>query len=436
MKLLILHLSDIHFDKKNDITNENIEGIKKVFNKITDIDAALIVISGDIAFSGKKEQYDVAWKLFRNIKNVLINKNNIEKVDFAIVPGNHDIDYDAGERSYQELVNLHNLGQEDLYLNDEKQKMLNFYNHANGLECFKKRNEIVYTKKLKYKDCSVKLNLINTAIYSLKKDEDQGFHYLPENEMNKIIGKDEDDFVFTVMHHPHHWYNENIRKKLEKRIYENSDVIFMGHEHYASTQEIKTEYSQVKICAGGELANKGNWTKSEFYLGTLNTNDRNYNIEKYIWDIKEKIYKKSNTESVNLNKNRENKFDLSPQKKYYEEMFRDDKYLISNDISNYYVFPRIEEEIIDEKRPAKEFLDIDSFIAEIFEKKKIIVLGRSGSGKTVLLKQIFKRINREKCILYVKPEHFLLNDFESVYQKGLSRRCMDLIRLNMKNLDK
>ena len=418
MRLLVLHLSDIHFEKKKDVLVENIEGITNTFNRVGKVEGALIIISGDIAFSGKFQQYNAAWELFKNIKNKLVNQYGVKKVDFAIVPGNHDINYDVGEWSREDMANIHHLGEEDLHLSDEINKMSNFYRHANGLHCFKERKELVYIKEIQYGNYSVKINLINTAVYSLRQDEDQGFHYLPESELKKIGGNEEVDYVFTVMHHPHHWYSEKMKKALERKIYQNSDIIFMGHEHYSSSLDIGTEYSQVKVYAGGELANKGDWTNSEFYLGILDTENRSYSVDKYIWNSKAKIYNKNYVENIILNKNRENKYDLAPQKDYYEDMFRDHKYAISEDISSYYVFPRMEEQVIDEKRPANEIIDIDSFISEVFDKKKIIVLGRSGSGKTVLLKQLYKRVNTQKCILFVRPEHFASSNYDSVIKRA------------------
>lgn len=44
--------------------------------------------------------------------------------------------------------------------------------------------------------------------------------------------------------------------------------------------DIETNNSQVKIYASGEVANKGDWSNSEFYIGLLEYT-REYEVEGY-----------------------------------------------------------------------------------------------------------------------------------------------------------
>ena len=62
MKLLILHLSDMHFQSRGNFKNENVKAIVGTLQQsIADIQHILIVFSGDCAFSGKKsERWQVA----------------------------------------------------------------------------------------------------------------------------------------------------------------------------------------------------------------------------------------------------------------------------------------------------------------------------------------------------------------------------------------
>ena len=173
-----------------------------------------------------------------------------------------------------------------------------FYNHANGLHCFSDKKSLVCIKDIVVGGATLRFNLINTGIYSLKTEEDQGFHYLPSYEMDKLSKEGECDYVFTIMHHPHHWYNYKMKKELENRIYEKSDLIFVGHEHYSSTMEIGFNNSQVKIYSGGELANKGDWSNSEFYAGVLDLDTREYTSYRYKWDATNGLYLRKDEENV------------------------------------------------------------------------------------------------------------------------------------------
>lgn len=71
MRILFLHLSDIHFEKKDDVIEKHITEIASALSpaSIGTIDKIFMLITGDIGFSGKTEQYDC----FTVFKNRLIN---------------------------------------------------------------------------------------------------------------------------------------------------------------------------------------------------------------------------------------------------------------------------------------------------------------------------------------------------------------------------
>lgn len=424
MKLLLLHLSDIHFENHTDYSKENLEAIINSLQSLDDFTAVLIIVSGDIAFSGLKKQYNVAWRFFRGLRDGIREKYDIGDVQFAIVPGNHDVDYQKGNLSHKEIKSIIDSNEQDLRLGDEANKQNCFYNHANGLKCFGIKGEFVCIKKIIYPDCEIKLNLINTAAYS-SLEEDQGLHYLPERDLKRLDEEQKCDFVFTIMHHPHHWFCYKMKKELEKRLYEESDIVFVGHEHYSSSMDVEMQNARVRIYAGGELSDRGNWSNSEYYAGILDTETREYNVSSFIWNIQKKIYVKKEFEKTVLNKNRINKYGLSPKKNYIEELFYDRKYMISNDFSDYYVFPRLEEEVLNDKRIGREPSNIEELINDIFNEKHIIVRGRSDSGKTVLLKQLFKKLIATKCVIYLNAAHIKKYDYDKIIRNAFEETYSD-----------
>lgn len=78
---------------------------------------------------------------------------------------------------------------------------------------------------------------------------------------------------------------------------------------------------------------------------------------------------------------------------------------------DYFVFPRIEIDGLNEE--GKSFLDFDSFRDELFKKKRIILTGPRGCGKTTLLKYLFYKLVEEKCVIYC--------DMNSIKRKSSSR---------------
>lgn len=427
MKILILHLSDIHFEKSSDYSNKNLSGIISALKNIDEFSSVIVVVSGDVAFGGKRKQYEIAYYFLANLKNRIKDEFDIGRVDFIIVPGNHDVDYDKGMLTHTELEQIFMHDNEDSSLADESKKMNAFYNYANGLRCFQDKKRYVCTKDIVINESVLHFNLINTAAFS-SKEEDQGFHYLSADDMNLLSTEKKSDYVFTVMHHPHHWFNASMKKELEKIIYEKSDLIYVGHEHYSSSMDIGMNNAQVKIYAGGELSNKGDWSNSEFYVGILELESREYNVLKYKWDVQHEIYTRMSKEKTTLSKNRVNKYELYPTKEYLDNLLQDKKYMISTKFTDYYVFPRLEEEVINEHRMGKEPAEIDDFINEIEHEKRIIIMGRNDSGKSVLLKSLFTRFIETKVALFVRAydvKHNYDKTIKNVFEECYSEKQYD-----------
>lgn len=397
MKILLLHLSDIHFEKRGDISNSHIEGIAKVLKTLEKCSTVIVVLSGDIAYAGKYTQYNTAYEWLARLKKEMKKQLSNIDVKIVIVPGNHDVDYTKGSMKHDEIQKMYAEGEQDKYIFDEIKKMDAFYNHANGLNCFSDKKSLVSVKEFSFSDVKIKFNLINTAAFSLL-EEDQGMHYLPKYDLMKL-GEQKSDFIVTVMHHPHHWFNTIMKKELEKIIYETSDLLFVGHEHYSSTMNVAMNDSCIKILAGGELSNKGNWDNSEFYVGVLDLNTRVFRHLRYVWELKNKIYLQKDDTSAALSKNRHNIYQLVPNKEYLNDMLCDRKYMISSNLIDYYVFPALEEEVIREKRVGKEITEINQFVDEIYKHKKIIISGRGDSGKSTLLKAVFNKLIETKVVL-------------------------------------
>jgi predicted MPP superfamily phosphohydrolase len=94
MALKILHLSDIHFysfgdnehlDLDFDLRNELERDLTRLMDSIKAID--VVLIGGDIAFSGKKEEYEKASVWIKSICKI----TNCKEENVLVVPGNHDI---------------------------------------------------------------------------------------------------------------------------------------------------------------------------------------------------------------------------------------------------------------------------------------------------------------------------------------------------------
>jgi 3',5'-cyclic AMP phosphodiesterase CpdA len=90
MKPLMIHLSDIHYHEgKNDASGRLKHVPAAVQNLDVDIAGVLVIVSGDVAFSGKHEEYELAQRDLAELLNDIGARFERTPVHFVAVPGNH-----------------------------------------------------------------------------------------------------------------------------------------------------------------------------------------------------------------------------------------------------------------------------------------------------------------------------------------------------------
>ena len=99
MKLLLVHLSDFHLTNSTQGFIERQKFISDAVKNLEyELNLCLVVISGDIAYSGKEDEYLVAWEFLQTLAEELgesLSGFNNQTVPVFIVasPGNHDCDF-------------------------------------------------------------------------------------------------------------------------------------------------------------------------------------------------------------------------------------------------------------------------------------------------------------------------------------------------------
>lgn len=447
MKIMILHLSDMHFCGESSFSEENIQGIVCALNRLSSgIENVLVIVSGDLAYSGKKNQYDQVRFFLDFLEDSLRNRYAMKQFDFVLVPGNHDVDYDKGDWGHDDLEEIFSSRIFESFIEEELGKQVEFYNFARRYACFSDGG-IVCPKTLKYGSKVVRVNLINTAVFS-SLDEDQGYHYLSSLDVKVLAEQCNSDFVISVMHHPHHWYSSYCKKELEQALYSRSDIIFVGHEHYESSMNVGFLGASVDIFAGGMLCNKGDWRSSEFHVGVLDLDTRNYVTSKYIWNDVFKVYEEEEKHSFSLSRNRYNQLNLAVKNDFIVGL-TEDKYMIAKSNSDYFVFPLLVEEIVseDNNRIPREINSIEEFLSVLLLSKRIIVTGTNDSGKSILAGAIYTHLSRTNITLFIDGfnvskniERTFKSAFEDIYSdvsahyekfKQMSREELAIVVDNM-----
>ena len=106
MKLGIVHLSDVHFTSgQNQVLNRAQALAGAVRAADPNCTAYIFLVSGDVANSGKPEEYEEAKCYFQAISDTLTSSlKGVSRPHFCFIPGNHDCDLDADSDTRQMAI--------------------------------------------------------------------------------------------------------------------------------------------------------------------------------------------------------------------------------------------------------------------------------------------------------------------------------------------
>lgn len=283
----ILHLSDFHSKdtygenqnlrlRANEIAEDWKKNIRKNWNAPEKPD--LCLITGDIAYSGKREQFVQATKIIK----IFEKKLNLHRNQIYVVPGNHDQKRNAGivglgknrlrtlirypnqepiiEASYKTTENAKEvkLLKEHPYFilfSNDPSKFTNWYVNDNywnnGVTPrfqyydewirstfmdinFSDRIADCWGKQVKINGHRVLLLGINSAIASTGYKNVCSFIWLSGEQINKaFMNENGNDIVIALMHHT---WEDMLREEREdsssgKLLCKNTHVILTGHNH-------------------------------------------------------------------------------------------------------------------------------------------------------------------------------------------------------------
>ena len=388
MKILFLHLSDIHIEDSKTFNDDKVIKLNKAINTFENVDEAFILVSGDISQSGTKEQFDIFKSIIGRIYKNITQKNNLQKrINVLVVPGNHDIDFKNKRMSRNDIY-------KEAFTNDNHAqltkeyilKMNDFFDFAAYNSCFV-TNKIIDIKDYDFDGYKIKINLINTAIYSTFKDEikdyDKGLHYLSNNDINVLKGTYNNEFIITLMHHSPDWFHEVCSHNLIEYINKYNSVLLCGHEHVNSENESKIDNNNVvKIC-GGPLSSG---ETSIFNAIILNTDSSQFKTYKFTWNSDDKVYDKIDGEEVVAERY------VKLNNSFYTELFHDDLLPNCNDFRKFFVFPELLIFGDNEERISS----LSKLNEKLVDKKIILINGDDYCGKTTLGKYLFLELFKNK----------------------------------------
>jgi calcineurin-like phosphoesterase family protein len=262
--LRFIHLSDIHFNKKgldyydvdrhlrDQIDLDVQEEFRKVFHA-----ADQVLVSGDIAFAGKKEEYDAA----RAWLKTLCGFSGCGEDQVLCVPGNHDVDRDVYNnsqtlRDYHDKLRVEDADKIDeqiaVYLRDTVARPVLFrpieqYNDFVSLfRCKSDPDPLAWQKDLDLNDGSkLRIHGINSTLVSDPTDDHNKGKKLIVGRAQGIVKEQRGIAYLTMCHHPPDWLfdQDEVHKNLNNLV----RIQLFGHKHW---QRVERTENSLRIGAG------------------------------------------------------------------------------------------------------------------------------------------------------------------------------------------
>ncbi|GAA6530170.1 hypothetical protein LPYR103PRE_21430 [Segatella asaccharophila] len=399
MKIGIIQLSDIHFKGGKNLVIDYKQAFQKAcLTYVKDCMKIIVVISGDIAFSGKKGEYDIAYTFFKDAEQVIRKEAIwINSFDYVIVPGNHDCDFSTGNEVRNIVIS--SVCTEDELKEDELIKCClcpqkEFWKFYSRLVENKKDPKISYKESFPLTvnpNFDIELHCYNTSLLSQLK-ETQGTLIVPTNcYLNTETNHR--NLVISIFHHNPSWLSANTpknnKKNFEAHLLKESDIVMCGHEHSPQHIEVSNinSSSQITYLESPAFQEDG---KSEFNILKFNTeNNKLTNIE-FRLDIKNSIYSCSDEKEIRtiekicgigLRKEFSDSLDSIeiPLKHSAKENLR---------LSDVYVYPDLESfAALDSK--VIQYTDASILSTDKEDGRNIFIEGDSQSGKSSLIRMTF-----------------------------------------------
>jgi calcineurin-like phosphoesterase family protein len=287
MPAIFVHVSDIHFGQErderlhihNDVKEQLIADAAEVIRSLPGGIAHGILVSGDIAQAGKREQYELAGKWLDDLAEAV----GCEIFRIQMVPGNHDLDRDRLSVAGEHVLNVIRYGGPTEYekiLGNETDRATLYARFGaygrfcEGYDCLLDE-EGRYSTNLHVELApgrSVRFVRMNSALLCTGAETDTEPE-LMVGARQFVIPRKAGEEVVVLMHHPLHWFKDSADAKTY--LTSRARVLISGHEHNpkVTVEPVGDGSDFMMLAAGATVPYKSNAT----YTFT-------YNVIEFDWD--------------------------------------------------------------------------------------------------------------------------------------------------------
>jgi hypothetical protein len=400
MKLLLLHLSDIHFDVTNNYVYGRVREIVRALRELnTSVDDCVVVVSGDIAQNGLADEYLVASSFFETLGRELTTELKCA-IRWVVAPGNHDCVLPERERVVRETF-VDAVRRDMTRINDEQMlatctapqdaffRFLGDFAPPTELS-----SKLWYEYRFAISDSTVVFRVLNTAWVSERAEVPAKLIY-PVDHLPAPVHAGA--IAVTVFHHPSNWLQPDNARAFRKAVESSSDLVLTGHEHepanYVKEDSCGTRSEYVE---GAVLQHRDSGVPTGFNAVVLDLHRNEKSIAHFTWEADKYLRATPTIEWRRFSRNRisaRRVFDPSERHvQWLEEPGLQLTISAKADLtlSDFFVWPDFKE--VSYTKKSLPPISGATFLAKITGAKKILLAGADKSGKTAVCKQLFRHI--------------------------------------------
>lgn len=288
MTAVVLHLSDIHIRSSGDWILDKASSIAScVYSSLPEASVVFIVVSGDIAFSGKSDQYSEAEKLFLAIRAAIETEKKLP-VHFVFAAGNHDCDFALGNKTRTLALNGVRADPsqfDDSILATGASVQRAYHEFADKLASGGETRigDALWTcHRFTVEGKEIVIDSINVAWCSNLHEEPGTIIFPHERYAPKL--HESVDIRLSVIHHPLNWFSQASYRPFRELIRGVANVVISGHEHVGGVgEDLHSESGHSAYIEGCALQSDKPSADSSFNVAVFNLDDGTYRSTRYQW---------------------------------------------------------------------------------------------------------------------------------------------------------
>jgi hypothetical protein len=289
-RFALVQLSDIHLVTKRE-NNHVLERQPHIAGAIREatqgISHGILIVSGDVAYSGKPEEYEFARIFLGAVLGEMKSHFGGNNVPLLLVPGNHDCDF-ARDNDIRKLIirNLDSISDEFIVPCTAIQCPFHDFSGPISLSLAGTTplDRLLTTHFVTLGAETLVFHLLNSAWVS-RIHEQPGQMYFPDARIrDKLALAEPPHLVAAILHHPFNWYTPENGRALRKLLEQHTDIIITGHEHDPAMFQKSTGAGHInEYLEGGVLQDSSNDQNSSFNIIVFDTDAKSLTVSHFVW---------------------------------------------------------------------------------------------------------------------------------------------------------